>query len=268
MIASESRLLLLDPLTGKTHREISLTSPLAAPPTVRGQLLVGLQEDGHLVGVNLSAGKQVWRHKVGGTADQADRPIPAGDFVLLPHLPANSVRSSGTAALLEARRFATGKLMWSRLVPAPPGTNKGSPLAGLRVAGDLLLLLQNNKSCLQALNLADGSPRFRRCGLHLSSAPVRHGKWIYALGTDKRSTSALRRGEPWSNVDFPLLAIHTRTGRARALERPTRRRRRPHARFLRAVRLQSGAQVSGVLYLLQRHRFLTALKLGRKASAR
>lgn len=258
--ASESRLLILDPRTGKTHREIPLASPLTAPPVVRGDLLVGLQEDQHLVGVNLSKGAQVWRHKVGGAAGQPDRPLAAGDLVLLPHLPVDPAQGSGAAALLEARRTSTGSLAWRRLVPVPVKDGKGSPLAGLRVAGDLLLLQQNSNTCLQAINLADGSPRFRRCGLHLSSAPVLHGKWIYVLGTDKRSAAALRRGEPWSTVDFPLLAVHTRTGRARAVEQPRRRRRR-RSRFLRAVRLQSGPLTGGVLYLLQRHRFLTALRL-------
>jgi putative pyrroloquinoline-quinone binding quinoprotein len=260
VVASESRLMLLDPSTGKTQREIFLTSPLAAPPLVRGQILVGLQEDAHLVGVNLTTGKRIWRHKVGGAAGQPDRPLAAGNLVLLPHLPTGSAGGSTTAALLEARRISTGKLVWRRSVPAPASSTKGSPLSGLRVAGDLLMLLQNDKSCLQVLNLADGSPRFRRCGLHLSSAPVRHGKWLYVLGTDKRSAAALSRGEPWSTVDFPLLAVHTRTGRARAVMRPGSRRRRRSLR-LRAVRLQSSSQASGTLYLLQRQRFLTAFRL-------
>jgi len=264
--ASESRLLILDPLSGKTHREIPLASPLIAPPVVRGDLVVGLQEDQHLVGVSLSRGTLAWRHRVGGPAGQPDRPLAAGDLVLLPHLPVDSAQGAGTA-MLEARRTSTGRLAWRRRVPTTTKDDKSSPLAGLRVAGDLVLLPQKNNTCLQAINLADGSPRFRRCGLHLSSSPVLHGKWIYVLGTDKRSAAALRRGEPWSTVDFPLLAVHVRTGRARALKQPQRRRRRRH-RFLRAVRLQSGPGANGILYLLQRNRFLTAIRLGSPRTAK
>ncbi len=269
VVASESRLLLLDPRTGRTHKEISMASPLAAPPIVQDHILVGLQEDGHLVGVNLSTGTQAWRyrawrHKISGAAGQPDRPLAAGDLVVLPYLPADSAKGTGAAAILEARRIRTGKLVWRRSVSAAPSGIKTSGLAGLRVAGDLLLLPQKNKTCLLALNLANGEPRFRRCGLHLSSAPVRHGKWLYLLGTDKRSTAALSRGDPWSTVDFPLLAVHTRTGRARAVERPGRRRRRQRTHLLRAVRLQTTPQVTGVLYLLQRQRFLTAFRLGPK----
>ncbi len=267
--ASESQILLIEPKTGKTQKEISLTSPLATPPVVRGTVLVGLQEDGHLLGVNLATGRQLWSRKVGGVSGHPDRPMIVGKLVLLPHLPSDGAKGASASAVLEARRLGTGTLVWRRSIAAPASDAKGSPLAGLRVAGDLLLLPQKNNTCLQAHNLNDGSPRFRRCGLHLSSAPVRHGKWLYVLGTDKRSDSALRKGEPWSTVDFPVLAVHVRTGRARAVKRPRRsrrrsrrRRRRRRTRFLRAVRLQSGPLRSGVLYVLQRHRFLTALYLG------
>lgn len=262
--ASESRLLILDPATGKAQREILLTSPLTTPPVVQGDLLVGLQQDQHLLGLNVSTGLQVWRQKVGGAAGQPDRPLPAGDLVLLPHLPKDAAQGASAAATLEARRMSTGALVWRHTVSAPKGDRKGSPLAGISVAGDLLLLPQNGNTCLQTLNLADGRPRFRRCGLNLSSTPVRHDKWLYVLGTDKRSAEALRKGTPWSTVDFPVLAVHTRTGRARAVARPQRRkrRRRRRSRKLRAVRLQSGTQSGGVIYLLQRHRFLTALRLG------
>jgi len=260
--ASESRLLILDPSTGKTHREIPLTSPMVTPPIVQGDLLVGVGQDQFLVGVILTTGKPLWRHRVGGPQGQPDRPIAAGNLILLPHLPTSSA-GANAAALLEARSMRTGSLVWRRSVEVQAGDHKGSPLAGLRAAGDLLLLRQNNNTCLQTLNLNDGSPRFRRCGLQLTSSPVRLGKWLYVLGTDKHSAAALHRGEPWSTVDFPLLAVHTRTGKARAVRRPRQSRQR--SRHLRAVRLQTGPQTEGVLYLLQRHRFLTALRLGPRA---
>jgi hypothetical protein len=259
VVASESRLLILEPGSGRTTREVSLTAPLAAPPVVFGGVLVGLAEDRHLVAVRLADGALLWRHKVGGTHGMPDRPLAAGDLVLLPHLPGDAARGSGASALLEARRVSNGALAWRRSVASRAGAGKASPLAGLHVSGDLLLLPEPSHGCLSAWNVKDGTPRFRRCGLNLSSTPVRHGEVLYALAMDKRSAEALRKGEPWSTVDFPLVAVSAATGKVRAV-----RRFRHGGRGLRqerAVRLQTGPMIGDVLYLLQRNRFLTALRL-------
>ncbi len=263
VMVSESRLLVLEPTTGKTMREIPLASPLVTPPVVRGRQVVGLTADGHLVSVSLDSGRSLWRRRVDiHLGAQPDRPVLAGSIILLPLLPSST--AADKKATLEARSLSTGALLWRQKVPRSGGSS--SPLAGMTVAGDVLLVLQRASGCLLVHDLASGRLRFRRCGLNLASAPLRHGKWLYVLGTDRGSVAALRRGDVWSTIDFPLLALHARTGRARAVRRPGRRR--GASRFLRATRLQIGPLDQRLLYLLQRDRFLSALRLRKLQGSR
>ncbi|MFH2010634.1 MAG: PQQ-binding-like beta-propeller repeat protein [bacterium] len=268
--ATERSLQLLQPLTGRIERQIELPSPLAAPPILIGGQLIALLEGQLLVAVDLKSGRILWRQALGGAGALPDRPHAAGALILIPQLPseAGHGKSPGQqVAVLEARRADTGALVWRKRIAGRATAGQASPLGGLRVAGDLLLLTQSSKRCLLALELSTGRQRFRRCGLHLSTPPVRHGNRLYALGSDAQSRAALARGEPWYAVDFPLLTVDTRQGKTQPVILKSRRGRAVRRqRPVRAVRLQILPLSSDVIYLLQKHRFLSALRVGKADS--
>lgn len=265
--ATERSLQLLHPLTGRTERQIELPKPLAAPPVLIGGRLVALLDGKLLVGIDLKGGRLLWRKTLGGAGGMPDRPHAAGNLILVPQLPSETghAKSPGQqVAVLEARRADTGALVWSKRIVGRATAGQASPLGGLRVAGDLLLLAQKDKRCLLALELSTGARRFRSCGLHLSTPPVRHGNRLYVLGSDGQSRAALKRGEPWYAVDFPLLFLDTKQGKAQPVILRSRRGRSVRDPVpVRAVRLQTMPLRNDVLYLLQRHRFLTALRIGK-----
>ena len=268
VLASEQTLQKLNPLTGRTELRIPLAAPLAAPPVLAGGRLVVLLSTGRLVGMDSTTGKILWQralppHRI----KRAGWPTAAGSIFLLPYgAPPKGTPPNPTESRLEARSADTGRVIWrkTRLGSSPEPTH-----ANLRQAGDLLLWLDPAQGCVRGLELTTGRQRFRTCGLRLTTPPIRHGMHLYALGDDKKSREALTRGEPWYVVDFPVLSIDITTGRASpvtlAVSRGRRHssRRRKGPRSLRAIRLQLTPVIGDVLYMIRRHRYLTALGLPR-----
>lgn len=264
---SERALVLLSPADGRTLRQNPLPTEPRLPLVAVGDRVVLALSGGRLRAVDPTTGKVHWeRDAPGGAARELGALLPAKDRVLLAQ---RGIALGGPGATLTALSAETGAHLWEARVPVEERPGRASALASLQLAGDLVIWPDPRQACLRALELATGRERFRTCGLRLSSPVARFGAALYALGAEPASEAALGRGDPWYAVDFPLLKVDAVRGTvSRIVTTSSNRGRRRHrqgparSRAVRATRLAYGAPNDGVLYLVQRNKFLTALRVG------
>ncbi len=269
-VLTDRALIVLDAALGREERRISLPGRGAAPPVLAGGLVLVLLQSNALVALHPSTGRVAWQLRLTTQADRAIGPLIAtGDRVLIPHRPS---AKNATEAGLVARRARDGVALWQARLPLDPPKGQRPTVGRLTVAGDLVLWPERAARCLRGLDLSTGRQRFRQCGVHPDVPPVRWGRKVYLLGDDARSRAALARGEPWYTADFPLLELNADTGVTGLVTVVHRRHRRHRSRILshkqaairrpvRAVRLALSPPSDGILYLIQRNKFLTALRV-------
>lgn len=255
---------LLSAEEGRTLARHRLGADPVLGPISLGSLIALVLPQGRLVAQDPLSGKVAWDKALpGGAAAEPGALLAAGTTLLV------AVREPADAAVgarLLAFHAEGGALLWEAKIPASERPPRATALSSIQIAGDLLLCPDPVHRCLRALELATGRERFRVCGLRLESPTARFGNVIYALGQDQRSETALGRGDPWYSVDFPVLMIESGGGGTAPVLLPERRdhdralgnSRRP----LRAVRLPWMPPTNGVLHLVQRNRFLLALRVG------
>jgi hypothetical protein len=213
------------------------------------------------VGVEGSTGKVAWTVRL--TRSGARRPLAAGDDVVVTYAEATG---PDAGVRIEVRRGLDG---WERFHVDLPATEAELLLGveeGVRVAGALLLVPEPAAGCLRALDRETGRQRFRQCGVYAGSPPVVAGDEVYYLAVDPAARAQEKRGDPWTVIDHPVWVISLATGQAQPVRLAPDRRGGGGA-AVRAVRLPLRPAAGGVLHLLQRHLFLTAVRITPEAAS-
>jgi hypothetical protein len=261
--AGAGALWLLSPSQGRTLARHRLPADPVLGPVAIGNAVAIVLPGGRLQALDPGSGKVIWERALqGGDRAEPGALLSAGGVLLV------ALREPGPEA--GARLFAFGHeggtSLWEARVPASERPSSPGALSCIHQAGDLALWPDPQKRCLRAIELATGRERFRTCGLRLESPASRHGDVIYTLGADPKAEAALKRGDPWYSVDYPVLKLEAGGGGTAPIFLKSRRKGKnakdAPLRQLRALRLPWAAPTSSVLFLVGRNRFLTALQVG------
>lgn len=267
--AARGALWLLEPKDGRTLKRQKLPASPLLPPVRIKDLAVLVLGDGRVVAMDPGTGQIRWERTLRGAPPGKPGLLLSWDGGALVAI--SEPTNQGSSGRVLALDGVSGAPLWEAPLPIQKRPGSPSGLARLRIQGDLLLWPEPKGDCMRALELATGKVRFRTCGLNLRSPAVRFENSIYALGVDDTSAKALRRGAPWYAVDFPVVVINATTGKASPLLRRDVQRASPPRRgrptddsqgSSRATRLPLARVTDGVIYLLERNRFLTALRVG------
>lgn len=261
--ASGDELILLDPARGRELGRVRLPARITAPPVRANDHLVVLLQGPRLAAIKLDTRRITWQRALQGVPEgETARPRAVGALALLPYRPAPK---SSDGAVVQAYRVADGQPAWRARVPPALRPARAALLERLTVTGDLLIWPEAENRCLRAFQIHDGAQRFRACGIHTAVTPARWKDTLFVLGDDANSREARKEGAPWYTVDFPLLEIDVRSGKRRPVRATGRGGGGPGAterQPVRALRLTQRPLRDGVLYLVQRNKFLTAVRVG------
>lgn len=250
----------LDPRDGRERARIPLPAPASKQLLhTAGTLLLQIGPD-EVLAMDLARRRIAWRKHMGWLAHPPAGPPQTASGNALFAVWRSS--AAGQVADLYALRLQSGTLAWRVSLPTPQREARKEAALAWRATEDLILWPAPKAGCVWGLDAATGRRRFRTCGLSLSSLPVRVGDRLYALGANARASEALAQGLAWYAVDYPLISLDVKTGKARPLLKPLgRRQRRVRAVPIRTLRLPLAPRSKAVLYLLGRDRFLTALQV-------
>ncbi len=205
-------------------------SLLEFPPSLQGDHIFQLADDGVLSAINIHTGHSFWQRRIGSLA--ASTPAAVGDVVYATVL----ARSDGVAkGEVLALADATGRILWSRALPSP---SESSPLvAGGRVYlgsqnGTVYALSAHDGSVIWVYHaagavkasptLSDGILYFGDYSGHLQALDARTGRRIWDSGSEGAllgsgtfySTAAVMYGRVYlGNTDGRVYAYDAFTGR-------------------------------------------------------
>jgi outer membrane protein assembly factor BamB len=205
-------------------------SLLEFPPSLTGDHIFQLADDGVLSAINLHTGHTFWQRRIGSLS--ASTPAAVGDVVYATVLArADGVRKGEVLALA----YATGRVLWSRALPSPsessPLVDHGRVFFGSQ-AGTVYALNAHNGNVIWTYHasgavkasptLADGILYFGDYSGHVQALDEQTGRRIWDSGSEGAllgsgtfySTAAVMYGRVYlGNTDGRVYAYDAFTGR-------------------------------------------------------
>ncbi len=159
-------------------------SLLEFPPSIQGDHIFQLADDGVLSAISLDSGHTLWRRRIGSLS--ASSPAAVGRTVYATVLARRDFVKKGEAFALA---YATGKILWSRALPSP---SESSPLIA-----DGRVFFGSQNGTVYALNAKNGAV-----------------VWTYHAGGSVKASPTLWNGTLYfGDYSGHVQAISERTGR-------------------------------------------------------
>ena len=204
-------------------------SLLEFPPSLSGDHIFQLADDGVLSAINLHTGHTFWQQHIGSLA--ASTPAAVGDVVYATVLArANGVAKGEVLALA----YATGRILWSRALPSPSessplvadgrvffGSQNGTVYALDAHNGDVVWTYHAASAVKASPTLSDGILYFGDYSGHVQALDEQTGRRIWDSGSEGAllgsgtfySTAAVMYGRVFlGNTDGRIYAYDAFTG--------------------------------------------------------
>ena len=205
-------------------------SLLEFPPSMYGDHIFQLADDGVLSAIDKHTGHTLWRRRIGSLA--ASTPAAVGNVVYATVL----ARADGvTKGEVLALAYATGKILWSRALPSPSessplvdggrvffGSQNGTVYALNAHDGDVIWVYHASGSVKASPTLSDGILYFGDYSGHVQAVSESAGRRIWDSGSEGAllgsgtfySTAAVMYGRVFlGNTDGRVYAYDAYTGR-------------------------------------------------------